>query len=100
MQTPTKMLKNKNLNFSENISVGKPVKKTNYEKAKIPNSTRKENNNAFKIPIDKNSYKEKYKNININFYQNIIINENNNKRKASGNSETTKKDIDVKVKQE
>jgi len=86
--------RNKLSNVSENQSVGKPIKNAN-DKSRPPHTARNENNN-FKIPIDKNSYKEKYKNININFYQNTIINENN-KRKASENSDTNPKDLEDKL---
>lgn len=73
-----------NLNISEKMSFGNSKKKTS-DKTNLIKKSIITDTALPKIPIDKNSY-NKIKNININFYQNIIINKDNNVNKKSKNN--------------
>jgi len=84
-------IKNTILNVSKNDAVGKSAKTSQNKNGKTQDPTFKDSS-VLKIPKDKNSYNNKYKNININVFQNIIINEtNSNKRTFSGNNKNAPK---------
>lgn len=98
-------IKKKLLNVSDQMINDKNIKKS--VDVKTNNSTIKDNkinsinNNKLdvsplRIPTDKNSYNNKYKNININFYQNIIINNANKGKKGDSNNNSIIKDEEEK----